>query len=54
MVTGAVRRSIGSYQIRRVKGEENGVYKEAIFALYPCSCIISLRLRICIFSNAAR
>lgn len=33
----------------RVKGEENGVNKEAIFALYSSSCFITLRLSICVF-----
>lgn len=34
-----------------MKGEENGVYKDAIFSLCPCSRIVTLRLRICIFQT---
>lgn len=37
-----MKKSIGSHQVG--KKNESGVYKEVIFILYLCSCIITLRL----------
>lgn len=41
----ALRRCVGSHQV----GEESGDCPEALFARYPCSCIVTLRLSTCIF-----